>query len=172
MPVSRSRWPWSAPSAILRWIFGQSLGLVTVGTVAGLAAAALLSRYLRVLLFEISPTDIPTYVAAVVIGTAGWFFFYAIFALKLRRNDAFNTVTSVFYFVFLFASSMFYPIDPLPYAFRVAALANPISWQVDVLRFATIGYGDAGQIALEAAGFILFSLVSFALAHRALWKQE
>ena len=107
-----------------------------------------------------------------VIGTAGWFFFYAIFALKLRRNDAFNTVTSVFYFVFLFASSMFYPIDPLPYGFRVAALLNPITWQVDVLRFATIGYGDAGQIALEAVGFILFSLVSFALAHRALWQQE
>ena len=41
-----------------------------------------------------------------------------------------------------------------------------------MLRYATIGYGDAGQIALEAVAFILFSLVSFALAHRALWKQE
>jgi hypothetical protein len=49
--------------------------------------------------------------AAVIVGTAGWFFFYAIFALAIRRNDAFNTVTSIFYFVFLFASSMFYPID-------------------------------------------------------------
>ena len=46
-------------------------------------------------------------VLTVVVGTAGWFFFYAIFALTIRRNDAFNTVTSIFYFVFLFASSMF-----------------------------------------------------------------
>ena len=61
-----------------------------------------------------APGGFPLLAAAVVVGTAGWFFFYAIFALTIRRNDAFNTVTSVFYFVFLFASSMFYPIDPLP----------------------------------------------------------
>ena len=39
--------------------------------------------------------------AAVVFGTAGWFFFYATFALWIRRNDAFNTVTSIFYFACL-----------------------------------------------------------------------
>ena len=60
------------------------------------------------------PAGFPLLAAAVIVGTAGWFFFYAIFALAIRRNDAFNTVTSIFYFVFLFASSMFYPIDPLP----------------------------------------------------------
>src|SRR6188508_1367174 len=72
---------------------------------------------------------LPLLVVAVAIGTAGWFFFYAIFALMIRRNDAFNTVTSIFYFVFLFASSMFYPVDPLPPVFRMAAMANPITWQ-------------------------------------------
>ncbi|MEO6027266.1 MAG: hypothetical protein ABIR79_10415 [Candidatus Binatia bacterium] len=56
----------------------------------------------------------PLLLVAVVVGTAGWFFFYTIFALRIRRNDAFNTVTAIFYFVFLFASSMFYPLDPLP----------------------------------------------------------
>ena len=84
------------------------------------------------------------------IGTAGWFFFYAIFALAIQRNDAFNTVTSIFYFVLLFASSMFYPIDPLPALFQAAALANPITWHVDVMRYATIGLGDPKTIALEA----------------------
>jgi ABC-type multidrug transport system permease subunit len=99
--------------------------------------------------------------ASIVVGVAGWFFFYAIFALTIRRNDAFNTVTSVFYFVFLFASSMFYPIDPLPAAFRVVALANPITWHVDVMRFATIGLGDPQRIALEAIGFVAFTIASF-----------
>src|SRR4029453_2319385 len=62
---------------------------------------------------------LPLLVTAVTIGTAGWFFFYAIFALRIRRNDAFNTVTSIFYFVFLFASSMFFPIYPLPQPFPI-----------------------------------------------------
>src|SRR5204863_10205112 len=104
----------------------------------------------------------PLLAAAMIVGTSGWFFFYAVFALRIRRNDAFNTVTSIFYFVFLFASSMFYPIDPLPVAFRAVALVNPITWHVDVMRFATIGLGDPRSVALEAAGFVAFTLVSFA----------
>ena len=109
-------------------------------------------------------------ILTIFLAIAG-FFFYAIFALAIRRNDAFNTVTSIFYFVFLFASSMFYPIDPLPAAFRIAALANPITWHVDVMRFATIGRGNPRLIALEAAGFVLFTLLSFAGALVVLRRQ-
>jgi ABC-type multidrug transport system permease subunit len=115
---------------------------------------------------------VPLLGAAVFVGTAGWFFFYAIFALVIRRNDAFNTVTSVFYFVFLFASSMFYPIEPLPEAFRLVALANPITWQVDVVRYATVGIGAASQIAIEAAAFVAFTVVSFACALWALSREQ
>jgi ABC-type multidrug transport system permease subunit len=104
----------------------------------------------------------------VIVGTAGWFFFYAIFAVLIRRNDAFNTVTSVFYFVLLFASSMFYPLEPLPPALRVAAYANPITWQVDVLRYATAGLGDATLLPLEITAFALFTMVSFVGALAAL----
>jgi ABC-2 type transport system permease protein len=110
--------------------------------------------------------------AAVVVGTAGWFFFYAIFALWIRRNDAFNTVTSIFYFVFLFASSMFYPLEPLPAAFRAAAAVNPITWHVDVLRFATIGMGEPRVVALEACGFVAFTTVSFVAALYALRRES
>src|SRR5262249_4382587 len=111
---------------------------------------------------------LPILAAATLIGTAGWFFFYSIFALRIRRNDAYNTITSVFYFVFLFASSMFYPLDPLPRAFRIAALANPITWQIDVLRYATIGVGNASAITVEAVAFVIFTVISFAVAVRAL----
>jgi single-strand DNA-binding protein len=58
---------------------------------------------------------------AMVTGTAGWFFLYSIFALSTRRNDIFNTLTSIFYFVFLFASNMFYPLEPLPKGLRTGA---------------------------------------------------
>jgi ABC-2 type transport system permease protein len=114
----------------------------------------------------------PLLAAAMSVGTSGWFFFYALFALRIRRNDAFNTVTSIFYFVFLFASSMFYPLEPLPPAFRAAAYANPITWQVDVIRYATIAVGDGSRIALEAGAFLVFTTVSFLAAVAALREQE
>jgi len=147
------------PISRAEYLLGKVLFNVAIGVVQAfitvLLAAALLGVPLR-------PDRFPLLAAAVVVGTAGWFFFYAIFALAIRRNDAFNTVTSIFYFVFLFASSMFYPVDPLPAAFRAVALVNPITWHVDVMRFATIGLGDPYTIALEAAGFVTFTVVSFA----------
>jgi ABC-2 type transport system permease protein len=114
---------------------------------------------------------LPTLVLAVVIGTAGWFFFYAVFALLIRRNDAFNTVTSIFYFVFLFASSMFYPLEPLPETFRVVGYANPITWHVDVLRYATVGMGNPATLVREAIGFGVFTAVSFGAALWALHRE-
>jgi hypothetical protein len=41
---------------------------------------------------------LPLVFVGMAIGTAGWFFFYSIFALSTRRNDVFNSVTSIFYF--------------------------------------------------------------------------
>jgi ABC-2 type transport system permease protein len=147
------------PLSRAEYLLGKVLFNVAIGLVQALITVLLAAGLLGV---PLRPDRFPLLAAAVVVGTAGWFFFYAIFALAIRRNDAFNTVTSVFYFVFLFASSMFYPIDPLPVAFRAAALVNPITWHVDVMRFATIGLGNPQWIALEAAGFLAFTLVSFA----------
>jgi ABC-2 type transport system permease protein len=147
------------------YLLGKVLFNVLIGLVQALLTLVLAAALLDV---PVRFDRLPLLIAATVIGTGGWFFFYAIFALRIRRNDAFNTVTSVFYFVFLFASSMFYPLDPLPRLFRIAALINPITWHVDVLRYATIGVGDGTQIAIEAAAFVVFTAVSFAAAIRAL----
>ncbi len=137
-------------------------------------AQALVTVTLAAWLLDVSVhwRGLPLLVVSVGVGTAGWFFFYAIFALMIRRNDAFNTVTSIFYFVFLFASSMFYPIDPLPGVFRAVAWANPITWQVDVLRYATIGLGTASTVVIEAALFVVFGSMSFAGALAALRRQD
>lgn len=114
---------------------------------------------------------LPLLAASVVGGTIGWFFFYACFALRIRRNDAFNTVTSILYFALQFASSMFYPLEPLPAWLRMISLANPITWHVDVMRFASIGLGHPTMIVWEAIAFTVFAGVSFALATRFLNRQ-
>jgi ABC-2 type transport system permease protein len=157
------------PMSRAQYLLGKVLFNVLVGVlqtaITVLLAAALLGVPLR-------PAQWPLLATAMIVGTAGWFFFYAIFALRIRRNDAFNAVNSIFYFVFLFASSMFYPLDPLPPAFRAVAYANPITWHVDVVRYATIGVGDPARVALEAAAFVLFTGAAFAAAVHALRNQE
>jgi ABC-type multidrug transport system permease subunit len=106
----------------------------------------------------------PVLALAIVIGTAAWFFFYTILALRIRRNDVFNSVTSALYFVFLFFSSMFYPLGPLPVFLRRTAQMNPLTWEIDLLRYGSIGLGDPHRLAIEAAGFMLFVIACFAYA--------
>jgi ABC-2 type transport system permease protein len=160
------------PISRAEYLVGKVLFNVAIALAQALVTVALAAILLGVPLPGTGVRGPAILVAAVVMGTAGWFFFYAIFALWIRRNDAFNTVTSIFYFVFLFASSMFYPIEPLPAAFRAAAAANPITWHVDVLRFATIGMGEPRRIALEACGFVAFTTVSFVAALYALRRES
>ena len=139
--------------------FNVFLAMLQAAITVGLAAA-LLGVRLRV-------EYLPLLSLGVVVGTAGWFFFFAIFALHIRRNDIFNTVTSLFYFLFLFASSMFYPLEPLPAWLRQAALVNPITWHVDFLRFSSIGLRTE-HLAMESLAFVVFTLFAFWFGVRAL----
>jgi ABC-type multidrug transport system permease subunit len=135
--------------------------------VQALVAIALGTLFLGV---RISPENIPLLLAGVIVGTAGWFFFLAIFALRIRRNDTFNTLINVLYFVLMFLSSLFYPVDTLPAWFRVGSYLNPITWHTDVLRYFSTGIGHAPSVLAEMAAFTLFLLVSFWFAVRTLQK--
>lgn len=105
--------------------------------------------------------SLPLVLGGVLLGTAGWFFTFAAVAFRIRRTDTFNTIVNVAYFVLMFVSSMFYPLDDLPEVFKLAALVNPVTWHTDVLRWSLLGTGDLGRVALEAAGFLLFTLAAF-----------
>jgi ABC-type multidrug transport system permease subunit len=156
------------PLSRSEYLIGKVLFNVLIACAQATVTVLLASVLLGV---SVRPDLLPVLIATVIVGTAGWFFFYAIFALQIRRNDAFNTVTSIFYFVFLFASSMFYPLDPLPEVFRRVAYANPITWQVDLLRYATVGSGDPSTLMLEALGFAAFTVVMFGGALWALYQE-
>ena len=139
--------------------FNVFLACIQAAITVGLAAA--------ILGVKLKPALLPLLFVAVIVGTAGWFFFFAIFALRIRRNDVFNSVISLFYFLFLFASSMFYPLEPLPGWFRVAAFLNPITWQVDLLRYSSIGLGTEHLLA-ESLAFAVFTLVALFFGIRTL----
>jgi ABC-2 type transport system permease protein len=100
--------------------------------------------------------------------TAGWFFLLSIFAIRLHRMDAFNTLTSAAYIFLMFLSSMFYPLSELPGWFQTVARINPMTWQVDMLRFSLLGTGAPTVMLLEGAAFVAFGLVGLAFAVRAL----
>jgi ABC-2 type transport system permease protein len=111
---------------------------------------------------------LPLTALVIMATTAGWFFLLSIFAIRLQRMDAFNTVTSAAYIFLMFLSSMFYPLADLPRWFRWVARINPMTWQVDMLRFSLLGTGAPAIILLETLAFGVFTIVCLTFAVRAL----
>lgn len=111
---------------------------------------------------------LPLTLAVVVAATAGWFFLFSVFAIKLQRMDSFNTVTSASYILLMFFSSMFYPLTDLPGWFRVVSYINPMTWQVDLLRYSLLGTGTPMTLWLEAAAALAFAAIGLAVAVRTL----
>ncbi len=110
--------------------------------------------------------------AVIVVATAAWFFAFAVLAIELRRMDSFNTATSAAYILLMFFSTMFYPVLDLPAWFRVAAHLNPLTWQVDLLRYALLGRGSPAALAWEAAALAAFALAMLAVGVRALNRAD
>jgi ABC-2 type transport system permease protein len=110
----------------------------------------------------------PLTVVLIVGSTAAWFFLFSSFAISLHRMDAFNTVTSAAYILLMFFSSMFYPLTGLPAWFRIAAYLNPMTWQVDLLRFSLLGAGEPSMLLGEGVALTIFGLVCLGFAVRAL----
>jgi ABC-2 type transport system permease protein len=113
-------------------------------------------------------TRLPVAVLLVAVATASWFFFFSTFAITLTRMDAFNTVTSAAYILLMFFSSMFYPLEGLPVWFRVISYVNPLTWQVDLLRFGVLGTGDPTSLLLEAIAAGVFCIACLTFAVRAM----
>lgn len=111
---------------------------------------------------------LPLTAVVVIAATAGWFFLFSVFAIRLQRMDAFNTVTSAAYILLMFLSSMFYPLADLPAWFRVVSYFNPLTWQVDLLRFSLLGIGTTTMVLVEGIALTGFAIICLALAARAL----
>lgn len=113
-------------------LIGKGYFNIVLGTVGALLAIMLGAFGLGV---RVQWRLMPLTIVTVMATTAGWFFLLSIFAIRLRRMDWFNTITSAAYIFLMFMSPLFYPIADLPRWFRWTALTNPMTWQVDLLRF-------------------------------------
>jgi ABC-2 type transport system permease protein len=139
-------------------IFQGFMSLVQTGIT--LIAAVLLLHV------QIQLSMLPFILVGVIIGTAGWFFCLSIVTFLIRRNDTFNMVINACYFVLMFTSSLFYPIDQMPAWLRIPSMLNPLTWTADVMRYLTIGVGHVPTVIIQSCLFIGFLFLTFRIAIR------
>ena len=62
----------------------------------------------------------------------------------------------------------FLGIQDLPAWFRWVARINPMTWQVDLLRFSLLGVGDPLTVVIQTVAYLAFACLGLAMAVRAL----
>jgi len=141
---------------------GFNVLMVLLGSVVVIAMAALLLNV------PVRWDRLPMLIIVTIISTAGWFFVFSAFVFALTRMDVFYAVTSAAFLILTFFSSMFYPLSDLPLWFRVVAYLNPLTWQIDLTRFALLGIGERTPLLYEGLALCGFSGVCLVFAVRAL----
>lgn len=111
---------------------------------------------------------LPLMLLITVVSTAGWFYMFSAFAIALNGMDAFNAIIGAAYILLMFFSSMFYPLDDVPGWFRFISYLNPMTWQVDLLRFALLELNAGVGLLCEGIALLAFGAVCFGFAVRSL----
>jgi ABC-2 type transport system permease protein len=104
--------------------------------------------------------------AALFLGTMFFGGFAITLSVLLRSSETFQIVSTFVFFVFLFTSSVFYPITPkTPYAIQVISSGNPLTYTTDLFRAGLFGLPTPGleilTLGVEAAGIFVVAVVMF-----------
>lgn len=115
---------------------------------------------------------LPATLAITLFAQSALFFVLYVVAIKIHQMDAYNAVVGVMYVLMMFLSSMFYPLSTLPGWFQGVSYLNPITWQVDLLRFTLLGVGSPSTLLVEAGALVAFTIAALVVTLRALRPAE
>ncbi len=149
------------PTAVI--LIGKSLGAIVIGSVQALAVLAVASAIPAIDL-QWQYGVIPSLLLALttVVGLNIFLSGLAqVLASRIRTMQGFHLVMNLVLFPLLFFSGAFFPLADLPAWLYGLALANPLTYAVDLLQLAVYADGDSGHVGI---GIDLAVLVALALA--------
>lgn len=147
---------------------GQLAGVAVFGAVMALFFAALVAP------FGATMSSGPLgYVTLALVGAllAGGFGGVAV-AVAIRTGSVEATQGAFpLYFVVIFVSSAFFPVDLMRSGYRAVARANPVSWLIDAIRELTLEHFHLSAMLVAVAVAGGFALCGIALARVALLRR-
>jgi ABC-2 type transport system permease protein len=139
--------------------------IIITTLIKGMAASALVFVFALPVLSDISITFQATLLTglALFLGTLFFGAFAISLSVALKSSEAFQVISTVAFFVFLFTSSVFFPVDKAPSYIQIVSLLNPLTYTTDIFR---AGLFDAPTIflPLEIITLAIESLVMFTVA--------
>lgn len=151
-----------SPAVIL---LGKSLGAITIGTAQALIALGVASAIPAIDLqwqFGIA-ASLGLAIATVIVLNVLLSGLAQLLASRIRTMQGFHLVMNLVLFPLLFFSGAFFPLADLPTWLRGLALANPLTYAVDLLQLAL--YADSGSgyigVGIDVAVLAVLAAVLF-----------
>ena len=107
---------------------------------------------------------LPLMIVVTFFAQAAMFYVFDLVAVKVNQMDAYNAIVGVMYVLMMFLSSMFYSLTDMPVWFQVVAYLNPMTWQIDLLRFCLLGVGEQTPLLIEGAALVVFTAACLGVA--------
>jgi ABC-2 type transport system permease protein len=151
----------ASPAGTAAVLTGRVLAATVTGTLHGAIVLACAP-----LVIEVTPLQVMGALAALVFTALTSGVLGLLVAVRLQSVENFAGVFNVVLFPLLFVSGALYPVASLPGWLRAAALLNPMTYQVELLRGALGRPADIGVracvlalLAIGAGGFVLALLL-------------
>jgi ABC-2 type transport system permease protein len=147
----------ASPAGVSAVLTGRAVAAALVGVIQGGIVLAFAPLVVSVSLGRLTAALGALALASVVSGMLG-----LLVAARLRSVENFAGVINVVLFPLLFLSGALYPTAGLPEPLRLLARANPVTYQVDLMRHA---FGQPAEFttALDLAVLGIFAVALFGL---------
>jgi ABC-2 type transport system permease protein len=150
-----------APVSRTSIVLGKIVARLLLSTVLVLVLVGVLALFTGVGLPH------PGIAAGTLIATTfGFVALGILIATGLRSLESFRTVAVFLTFPLYLLSGMFFPVSTMPGPMRVLALANPLTYAVDLFRYSTTSLAEL-SLALDATVVGAIAIVPTLLAIRA-----
>ncbi len=145
----------ASPAGVAAVLAGRALAATLVGMLQGGVVLAFAP-----LVLQVSAAQWVAGLGALALTSLTSALLGLVVAVRLRSVENFAGVINVILFPLLFVSGALYPTAGMPAALRAVALANPVTYAVDLVRHALGQPAEFGALtdagALVAAGLLCF----------------
>ncbi len=148
-----------------QYIFSIILATLIIGIAGSLLVFVIALPVLGASL-HVTPYGALEVAAALFLGTIFFGGFAIALSVVLRSSESFQIISTFVFFVFLFTSTVFYPVNEkvqIPQAIKLVSLANPLTYTTDAFR-AGLFNASTPQVGVELLTLGVEATVIFVVA--------
>ena len=155
----------ASPHAPAEILLGKSLGAITIGSLQALLILAVAAAVPAISLewqYGVAPSLLLAVLAVLLLNVllSG---LAQVLASRIRTMQGFHLVMNLVLFPLLFFSGAFFPLDDLPGWLYGLALADPLTYAVDLLQVSLYADGSSASLGIGLDLAVLVSLAALLL---------